>query len=152
MFVDTKPEMSDRQFATARAVVERHGDSAVRFRDCSVSTLIAMARPARGWAELRFDWDGNTRYISHAELTPKGRRVYEREAARRAAAIAQQRTLDQVLARNAVVTAQGPLAEPAAAAELRSIIARVDPITVVTTGRPARQAHPDSPYGDEIPF
>lgn len=153
MIVDTKPEMSDRQFATARAVIERDGASAVRFRDCSVSTLLAMAKPARQWATLVWDFDGSKRYISHAELTGKGRKVYEREAARRAAVIAQQRTLDEVLARHAVVTPQGPLAEPAAAAELRSIIAKADPFAVVATGRPStREVHPDSPYGDEIPF
>lgn len=150
MFVDTKPEMSDRQFATARAVVERDGDAAVRFLDCSVSTLIAMARPARGWASLVWDHDGTKRYISHAELTPKGRKVFEREQARRAAVIEQQRTLDKVLHRAPAITPQGPLAAPAAAAELRSIIAKADPFTVLATGRPA--VHPDSPYGDEIPF
>jgi hypothetical protein len=154
MFVDTKPEMSDRQFATARAVVERDGESAVRFRDCSVSTLIAMARPARAWATLVWDHDGSKRYISHAELTEKGRKVFAREQARRAAVADQQRKLDKILNRPAAITGQGPIAEPAAAARVRSIIDQADPFTVLATGhgrtRPA--VHPDSPYGDDIPF
>lgn len=149
MFVDTKPEMSDRQYATAERVIGRSGDSAVRFRDCSVSTLIAMAKPARGWAELRFDWDGNTRYVSHAELTAKGRKVFERERIRREAALAHERTIERVVA----MTAQGPAADAATTARARSIIAAADPFKVVATGRPARPAvHPDSPYFDEIPF
>jgi hypothetical protein len=155
MFVDTKPEMSDAQFRAARAVVERDGESVIRFVDGSVSTLLAMAKPARAWAVVRFGYEGRTRVVTHAELTGKGRKVYERELARRNAAAEQQRTLDRVLARAAAITPQGPLAAPAAAAEvaeLRSIVAKADPLAVITPvgGWPA--AHPDSPRNDEIPF
>lgn len=129
-----KPEMTDAQFRAVSAVEQRGADNVVRFRDTrTVATLIAMAKPARGWVALVWATVDNQRRIVSATLTEKGRKVYAREVTRRGDAVEQQRQLDKILALRPAVAPQGPLA---------SLTADADPFALIATGRPAEAPIP----------
>jgi hypothetical protein len=148
---DDKALMSDAQYRAMRAVIERDGLSVQRYRDATVSTLLALANRRRGWAEIVWTTFGRERRITRATLTNAGRNRFDAETARRARVIEHQRRLDIALGRGPVVSAQGPLAGDAPAVTPAPRVAAADPFRVLV--RPDRPApHPDSPYGDEIPF
>ena len=93
-----KPIMSDAQYRALQAVDNRAGAvDVVRFRDCSVTTLLAMsAHPRRrnpghlAWVVVQWGkvqkGKRTVRAITHATLTPAGINALDAERARRARA------------------------------------------------------------------
>lgn len=101
-----KPFMSNAQYDTLSRVAAAGTSEVVRFEDCSISTVLAMAKPSVRWVDkLTYTWvtrinrrtgrEQLVKVLTGAEVTATGWRYFEAERARRA----QVRALDATLAR-----------------------------------------------------
>lgn len=91
-----KVEMSEAQYDAMTAVLNRRGNTVIRYTDATVSTMLAMKR--RNWVDLVWITTDGKRRILSAKVRPQGLAAYDRETVRREAEEKRRARLAAVLA------------------------------------------------------